>query len=130
MALYETGFCERPVVDPSQVLQHAIDYLIATRGERAVKASRALQILANARHLCESACIADLLGPKARALGVRCPCVKCQASPENFALIGSGPEPVKGLGAREADRLLAEDPPRRVRDAKMAAAGDNSLTEK
>lgn len=115
MALHETGFSERPVFDPSQVLQHAIDYLIATRGERAVKASRALQILANARHLCESRCVADLLGPKARALGVRCPCVKCQAEPDNFRLTPSAP-------------ASTEEPKQTTpRDQKMAAAGDDSL---
>ena len=104
--------------DPSQFLQDAIEHLIRTRGEKAVKASRALQILANARHLVETACIADLLGDKAKSLGVRCPCAKCQASAPAFQFTDSAP----------ADKPKASRHP--SRDHKTDAAGDDSLNGK
>jgi hypothetical protein len=101
--------------DPGQFLQDAIDHLIRTRGEKAVKSSRALQILANARHLVESACIADLLGEKARALGVRCPCAKCQAM-----------APTLQFPALSEKLKRAAPPP----DLKMRAAADDSMNGK
>ena len=99
--------------DPVEVIRHAREYVVKTRGASRAHGSMALEILDTAERQ-SAKCIDYLLGDKLRTKGVACPCDFHQEE----ALKGRD----TGFRPRDGENSAK---PASVRNGKMAAAGED-----